>query len=254
MALDSAGRTKEAYVEGLFSSIAPKYDLLNNVLSLCQHTAWRRFAVSKSHLAPGDSALDVCCGTGDFAFELADRVGRTGRVVGVDFSEAMLDLAREKARSRSLEWVEFIPGNACSLPFDDDRFDCATVGFGIRNVASVDDALAEMTRVVKPGGTVICLEISKVKSKLLSLPWRLYFYGLTPYTAQLFGAKRFAYEYLPESVQEFMSREELARRFEKSGLENVEYHDLTFGTVCVHVGTKPHQTANSVPVSKGCEL
>ena len=230
---------KEAYVEDLFSSIAPKYDLLNSVLSMCRHKAWRRFAVSKSDLEPGGSALDVCCGTGDFAFELANRVGEGGRVVGLDFSLPMLDVAKRKARRSGRDWIEFIAGNACGLPFPDGSFDCVTVGFGLRNVADVGVALSEMARVTRPGGRVISLEISRVGSPLLSLPWKLYFYALTPYTAVVFRARRRAYEYLPRSVKGFMSSRQLATEFETCGLNDVSRHALTFGVVCVHVGVKP---------------
>lgn len=233
-----SGRDKEAYIERMFSSIAPKYDLMNSVLSLNMHKAWRRFAVHKSGLCEGGSALDVCCGTGDFAFELAERVGEKGRVVGLDFSAAMIDLAREKARKLNREWVSFVVGNACELPFEDNSYDCVTMGFGLRNVADVSRAISEMARVARPGGKVINLEISKVRSPLLRLPWMLYFYALTPYTATMFGAKREAYEYLPESVKEFISREELSEEFKRAGLRDVRYHDLMFGAVCVHIGTK----------------
>lgn len=232
------GSEKEAYVEHLFSSIAPKYDLMNMILSLARHKAWRRFAVSKSGLAVGGCALDVCCGTGDFAFELVRRVGESGRVIGVDFSQPMVELAIEKAERLKYKNVSFKNANACALPFSDNSFDCVTVGFGLRNVADVSVALAEMTRVVKPGGKVICLEISKVKSPLLSLPWKLYFYALTPYTASLFRARREAYEYLPQSVKEFMSREEMVSQFKAAGLGDISYFNLTFGAVCVHVGSK----------------
>lgn len=233
------GREKEAYVEKMFSAIAPKYDLMNSVLSLTRHKAWRRFAVLKSGLEAGGSALDVCCGTGDFAFELAEQTGETGRVVGLDFSVPMIELAEEKARKLNRDWVSFVVGNACELPFDDNFFDCVTVGFGLRNVSDVAKALSEMARVVRPGGKVINLEISKVRSPLLRLPWKLYFYALTPYTASMFRAKREAYEYLPQSVREFMSREEVSSEFEQAGLCNVCYHDLMFGAVCVHIGVKP---------------
>ncbi|MCE5200591.1 MAG: bifunctional demethylmenaquinone methyltransferase/2-methoxy-6-polyprenyl-1,4-benzoquinol methylase UbiE [Armatimonadota bacterium] len=233
------GAEKEAYVERLFSTIAPKYDLLNSVMSLTRHRAWRRFAVSMSGLQPGDRALDVCCGTGDFAFELARRVGENGGVVGVDFSEPMVELARQKASKLGLSSVSFQTGNACGLPFDDNSFDCVTVGFGLRNVADLPKAVSEMTRVIKPGGRVVCLEISRVRSRVLLLPWKLYFYVLTPYLASFFRAKRSAYEYLPQSVKEFISREELAAEFEKSGLIDVCFHDLMFGAVCIHIGTKP---------------
>lgn len=238
MGKDLAGREKEAYVESLFSSIAPKYDLLNSVLSLTRHKAWRRFAVSRAGLGPGGRALDVCCGTGDFALELANVAGEGGRVVGLDFSLPMVELAREKARRYGRGGVEFLVGNACSLPFERNSFDCATVGFGLRNVADVEAAVSEMARVVRPGGRVVNLEISKVRSRLLVWPWKLYFYALTPYTAAMFRAKRQAYEYLPNSVKTFMSREKMSAVFERCGLADVHYADLMFGAVCVHVGTK----------------
>lgn len=234
---------KEAYIQSLFSSIAPKYDLLNSVLSLTRHKAWRRFAASKSGLAQGDSALDVCCGTGDFACELANKVGRSGSVTGVDFAPPMVELAAKKAKRAGLANVSFQVGNACRLPFGDNSFDCVTVGFGLRNVADLHAAVAEMTRVVKPGGRVVCLEISKVRGRLLSLPWKLYFYVLTPFTASLFRARRSAYEYLPQSVKEFVSREQLAEEFVSCGLRDVSFSDLTFGTVCVHVGVKPGESS-----------
>lgn len=230
---------KEAYIEGLFSSIAPKYDLLNSVLSLNMHKSWRRFAVSKSNLGNGGCALDVCCGTGDFSFELARKVGSQGHVVGVDFSLPMVSIAKRKAEKFGFSNLDFMCGNACKLPFEDNSFDCATVGFGLRNVADLHIAVSEMARVVKPGGTIVNLEISKVKIPVLSWFWKLYFYRLTPYTAQLFHTDRSAYEYLPDSVKNFMSREELASEFEKCGLKDVSFHDLMFGTVCIHIGRKP---------------
>ena len=238
MGREKAGAEKEAYVESLFSSIAGKYDLLNNVLSMTRHKSWRRYAVSISGLRTGGCALDTCCGTGDFSFDLADKVGTGGTVVGVDFSQPMIELAKEKAEQRGINCISFITGNAGKLPFSDNAFDCVTVGFGIRNLADVSAGLKEMTRVVKPGGKVVCLEISKVTSPILSIPWKLWFYVLTPYTAVLFRGRRSAYEYLPQSVKEFMSREELAAEFEKSGLGNVTSRDLMFGAVCIHIGTK----------------
>jgi len=234
-----SGSEKEPSVEALFSAIAPKYDLMNSVLSLGKHKAWRRWAARMSGLGPGGWALDVCCGTGDFALDLARIAGAEGHVIGLDFARPMIDLAKEKAGRKRVANVEFVVGNARSLPFEDNSFDCATVGFGIRNIPDVDEALGEMARVVRPGGKVVCLEISRVRSPILRIPWMLYFYALTPYTALVFRAGRSAYEYLPKSVKEFMSREELAARFEAAGLTDVAYHDMTFGAVCVHIGTKP---------------
>ncbi len=229
---------KEAYVKGLFSAVAGKYDIMNGILSLTRHRAWRKFAVANAALNPGDCALDVCCGTGDFAFQLASAVGENGRVVGTDFSEPMLDIARAKAERHAVRCVEFLLANTCKLPFDDASFDCVTVGFGVRNLADIDAGIAEMTRVLKVGGRLVCLETSEVRSKLLHLPWKFYFHILTPYAATLMGAKKWAYKYLPSSAKKFLTREELALKFEMHGLRDVVAHDLMFGAVCVHLGTK----------------
>lgn len=234
-----SGPEKEAYVKALFSAIAPKYDLMNSVLSLSMHKAWRRRAVAISGLKPGGTALDVCCGTGDFAFDLAKTAGPDGQVTGIDFAEPMIELAKAKAAQGNIRNVDFMVGNASDLPFADESFDCATVGFGIRNVADVDRVLSEMARVTRPGGKVVCLEISQVRSPVLRIPWMLYFCALTPYTARLFRARRSAYEYLPQSVKEFMSREELAQRFSNAGLIDVCFEDMMFGAVCIHSGAKP---------------
>ena len=183
-------------------------------------------------------ALDVCCGTGDFAFELARIVGDEGRVVGTDFSQPMIELARAKADRRAMREIEFLTANTCELPFPDGTFDCVTVGFGLRNLADLDAGLAEIARVLKPGGRLVCLETGEVRSKLIKVPWKLYFRILTPYLAVLMGARKWAYEYLPRSAKGFLSREELASRFEKHGLMDVTVSDLMFGAVCVHIGTK----------------
>ncbi|MCX8053197.1 MAG: bifunctional demethylmenaquinone methyltransferase/2-methoxy-6-polyprenyl-1,4-benzoquinol methylase UbiE [Armatimonadetes bacterium] len=229
---------KEARIERLFSSIAHRYDLINSVLSISRHKAWRRFAVAKSGIGPGGRAVDVCCGTGDFAFELARVVGPTGAVVAVDFSDSMLDVARDKAERLGLAQVEFLRANACDLPFGDGEFDCATVGFGLRNVDCVDTAIREMARVTRSGGKVVSLEIVGIRSSIAVPIWRLFFDVIAPLAACVLRGRREAYEYLSRSVREFISASELTTRFTKCGLAEVSCYNLALGAVCVHVGTK----------------
>ena len=230
------GKDKERYVNRLFASIAPKYDLLNSVISLGNHRRWRRTAVAMSGLGPGGTALDVATGTGDFALDLARAVGERGRVVGADFCEPMLQLARRKLAGRP--GVELVAANAECLPFASDTFDCATIGFALRNVASAAATIGEMARVTRPGGRVVSLEILGPRSRVLAPVWRLYFFRVVPQLAQVLGAERQAYDYLPESVAGFYSRDELAGMFRNCGLGNVVVRDLMFGAVCIHVGIK----------------
>lgn len=231
-----AGSEKERYINQLFGSIAPRYDLLNSVISLGRHRAWRRKAVRMSGLARGGTALDVATGTGDFACELALAAGDGGRVVGADFCEPMLRLARAKLKSQTS--IGLAAANAERLPFASNTFDCATIGFALRNVASVSSTIAEMSRVIKPGGRVISLEIVRPGSGAFGALWRLYFFRIMPKIAQAFGGKREPYSYLPDSVARFYSREELAGIFEDCGLVDVHFFSLMLGTVCIHIGTK----------------
>jgi demethylmenaquinone methyltransferase / 2-methoxy-6-polyprenyl-1,4-benzoquinol methylase len=229
---------KEALVESVFSSIVPRYDLLNAALSLGMHAAWRRFAVSKLNLGIGAAALDVCCGTGDLAFEMARSVGESGRVVGIDFSVPMIEEAVRKSSLRRRGHAAFCAGKADELPFADGVFDGAGIAFGLRNVPDVGAALSEMARVVRPGGRVVSLEIVGVKSGLAGVPWRLYFHVIAPRVARILGGRRQAYDYLSQSVAEFMSASELVDQFRGCGLRDVVSYPLVMGGVCVHVGVR----------------
>ncbi len=231
-----AGSEKERYVNRLFAAIAPKYDLLNSVISLGRHKKWRRTAVAMLELCPGDSAIDVATGTGDFAIDLARAVKESGRVVASDFCRPMLDLAAPKVAP--YEAIELVEANAEHLPFEPDTFDCATIGFALRNVASVPATIAEMTRVTKPGGRVVSLEMVRPTRLVITPLWRLYFFKIMPKIAQAFGAEREPYDYLPQSVARFHSREELAEVFRECGLVQVTSRALMLGLVCIHMGIK----------------
>src|SRR3954447_16203344 len=167
-------------VNRMFDRVASNYDALNSVMTAGLHHRWRERAAAKAGLAAGDSALDVCCGTGDLALELARRVMPGGHVVGSDFSEPMLDLAREKAAQRNSAGVRFEWADALQLPYDAGRFDAVTVGFGARNLADLDRGLAEMTRVLRPGGRLVILEITQPTRPPLSTFFSLWFDRIVP--------------------------------------------------------------------------
>lgn len=151
MSQTSSSETKEQFVHAVFESIAPKYDMMNDLLSFRRHKAWRKFTMAKMNMSPGDTALDLCCGTCDWTISMAEASG--GPIIGLDFSERMLEFGRRKVKERGLESrITLVQGNAMELPFDDNRFDYVTIGFGLRNVPDIHQVLREMRRVVKPGG------------------------------------------------------------------------------------------------------
>lgn len=225
----------------MFAQIAGRYDLMNSLMSLRLHRRWRRRAVSLANLRPGDIALDVCCGTGDFALDLAQVVGHSGRVVGIDFCEPMLRLARTKADRRNATHIKLALGDALSLPLPSNSVRCATVGWGIRNVQDIPQAFREMTRVVEPGGSVICLDMAKPRNRLLAGMYNTLFYHALPIVGGLLSRKD-AYTYLPNSVTNFPERDALADIMRGVGLMDVQVKDLAFGAICIHHGVKPCPT------------
>jgi demethylmenaquinone methyltransferase / 2-methoxy-6-polyprenyl-1,4-benzoquinol methylase len=242
-----APEEKHGYVRAMFDAIAPKYDLLNAVLSAQLHHGWRRFAATQAALKPGDAALDICTGTGDFAFELARRVGATGRVIGADFSAPMVAYGEEKRRKRPLPQVRMMLADAQNLPFPDNSFDAVTVGFGIRNVADRPRGFAEMARVTRPGGRVVVLEFNQPPNRAFAALYHWYSFRVLPVIGGVISGKRAAYEYLPSSVAAFPSRDELADELRAVGLTDVRYHDLMLGIAVVHCGTKPPEQENRKP-------
>ncbi|WP_406676147.1 bifunctional demethylmenaquinone methyltransferase/2-methoxy-6-polyprenyl-1,4-benzoquinol methylase UbiE [Moorella sp. ACPs] len=231
--------TKEEYVRGIFNNIAPRYDLLNTILSFNCDRGWRRFTVAQAGLAPGNKALDVCCGTGMLSLELARAVAPGGQVVGLDFAPGMLEVARRRlAASPYGRLVQLVEGNAMDLPFPDNTFDCATIAFGLRNLPDIKGGLAEMRRVVRPGGRVVSLELAKPTWPLFKQLYYLYFDHLVPLIGRLGVGMDGPYSYLPRSLKGYPHQEEILQYFRDLGLDRARYYELTGGIVTVHVGIK----------------
>jgi demethylmenaquinone methyltransferase/2-methoxy-6-polyprenyl-1,4-benzoquinol methylase len=222
----------EPQVRAMFDRISGFYDVMNSVMTAGLHHRWRARAADLAALGPGDSALDVACGTGDLAIELARRVGTGGEVIGSDFSEEMLERARAKAPGLAWEW-----GNALELPYASGRFDAATVGFGARNFSDLERGLAEMARVVKPGGRVVVLEITTPRKPPLSTFYRVWFDHVVPLIGRLTGEQE-AYTYLPSSVRRFPGPEGLAAAMQGAGLSDIRWILTAGGIIALHVGTK----------------
>jgi len=223
----------------MFDRIAGRYDLLNSVMTAGLHHSWRVRAADRAEVGPGDAVLDVCCGTGDLAFELAGRVAPAGHVVGCDFSEQMLDLAREKAATRGAT-VRFEWADALQLPYDAGRFDAVTVGFGVRNFADRDRGLREMARVLKPGGRLVVLEFTAPTRPPFSTFYSLWFDRIVPILGRLTSDPG-AYAYLAESVHSFPDPPGLAARMAAAGIEQIRYTVLAGGIVTIHSGVRGAQ-------------
>ena len=225
----------ESQVRSMFDRIAGSYDLMNTLMSAGLHHRWRQRAADLARLGPGDRALDVCCGTGDLALELKRRVGASGEVIGLDFSEPMLERAREKSQGLGID-VAYRNGNALQLPFANASFDAAGVGFGVRNLVDLRRGIAEMARVVRPGGRVVLLEITAPMRPPLSWFYSLWFFRLVPLLGALAGQGD-AYSYLPESVRNFPAAPALAKLMDDLGLREISYVLLAGGIIAIHAAT-----------------
>lgn len=220
-------------VAAMFDAIAPVYDRLNTIMTAGLDGRWRRAAVDATAVGPGSAALDVACGTGKLASALARRVGPSGRVVGVDLAPAMIDLAA--TASADTPWLEFRVADALELPFDAGTFDAATIAFGLRNLPDFEAGFREMARVVRPGGWVVCLELSVPRPAWWGRTYHAVFRAFAPLAGSAFG-RRSAYEYLPASLDGFPRPGRLARTMREAGLVDVSFRRLALGAVALHRG------------------
>lgn len=234
----AGGAEKRAYVKQIFSEIAPRYDLINHLLSLNIDRGWRRKAISQLGVARDQSGryLDLCSGTMDVATEISTLPGFRGVVIGADFAEPMLRAGLDKARAGK---VSPVTADAVQLPLASGQLAGAIVAFGIRNVAGLDAALREAFRVLAPGGRFVILEFSTPRMRALRVVYQTYFHHVLPAIGRLISGHRTAYQYLPRSVANFPVEEELARRMRDAGFEKVSWSSLSFGVAAIHVGERP---------------
>lgn len=228
---------KRTRVRRMFAAIAPSYDLNNRLHSLWQDQRWRRTAARLSELRPGETVVDVACGTGDLS--LAFAAAGADCVIGVDFTHEMLPLARSKAAEAGERRCRFIDGDAMALPLADQCADVVSIAFGIRNVARPEVALGEFRRILRPGGRAVILEFSLPTNPILRALYNFYFRRILPHTATLLSGDRTgAYRYLPESVNTFLGREQMMRMMGDAGFTAVRQHPLTFGVCVCYVGMR----------------
>lgn len=226
-------------IRDMFDAIAPRYDLLNRILSLGIDRRWRTFAVSQLEVPAGGRVLDVATGTGDLALEIATRTDKTIRIVGSDLTQGMLVVGRDKvAASRYHDRITLVSAPCESLPHPDCSFDGVTIAFGIRNVVDRAAGLLEMCRILKPGGRAVVLEFSTPTNPLFRAVYLFYFHRVLPFLGGLLS-KRSAYRYLPDSVMEFPDRQTFKQMMTTAGFEKLRHYDLTGGIATVYVGDRP---------------
>ncbi len=229
---------KSAYVREMFATIAPRYDRTNRIISAGLDEGWRKRAIALLRAPRGGQIVDVCCGTGDIVFHLL-RTDPTLRLTGVDFCEPMLAQARERSAREGGAGTKFLEGDVMALPFADNSFDGATMGFAMRNVAGIDATLREIRRVLKPGARFVNLDMSKAPNAVWKACFDLYFYGIVPLIGGIVSGSRAAYTYLPNSLTHHPDAEALRDRFTSAGFANAAFVRLMGGAVAIHYGDAP---------------
>ncbi len=227
-------------VADVFHSVAGKYDIMNDLLSMGVHRIWKRFTIQVSGVRAGNQVLDVAGGTGDLTRYFSRLVGPTGKVILSDINSSMLDMGRDRLTDQGYTGnVEYVQANAECLPFADNSFDCITIAFGLRNVTDKNAALRSLTRVLKPGGRLLVLEFSKPGNPLLSKIYDTYSFNILPKLGKLVANDSESYQYLAESIRMHPDQETLKGMMEDAGLTQCKYHNMTGGIVALHRGVKP---------------
>jgi demethylmenaquinone methyltransferase/2-methoxy-6-polyprenyl-1,4-benzoquinol methylase len=231
------GEQRAAKVGELFASIATRYDLINDIQSFGMHRLWKRRVLRLAHAHPGERALDLCCGTGDLALALAKQ---GAEVTGLDFSEPMLQVAREKSKFIDQNSkIDFVCGDAQRIPFPDDTFDILTIGYGLRNLSDLDAGLRDMLRVTKPGGRLVALEFAKPDNSA----WRAIYFGylkiFLPIFGKIFCGNAAAYAYILESVKHYPAQQAVAAKMRELGWQNVRVINLMGGIMSIHYAERP---------------
>lgn len=232
-AYELSGDAKREAVRELFGQIAPRYDLLNRIMSVRGDLKWRRLAVASIAPQPGETALDLCCGTGDFLPILRHAIGPEGKLFGADFCLPMLS----RAETKDGHGADLILADATRLPFPDSAFDVVTVGWGIRNVPDMDQAHSEIARILRPGGRFVSLDMSRPENRVIEWGGRLASSKILPFLGSLFGMKN-AYSYLQKSTERFATRQEIKASMERAGIAQVSWRNLALGAICMHMGVK----------------
>lgn len=229
-------KVPEKDVQTTFDHIAGNYDKLNSIMSLGTHQKWRQQATRKLKVNP-DKVLDLCCGTADWTITLAKRYPHA-EIIGMDFSQEMLKIAQQKVSDAKVQNIILESGDAMNLRYPDNSFDAVTIGFGLRNVPDANQVLAEIYRVLKPGGQMICLEAFKVETPIVKIGWRLYFNRLMPIMGKIFAKSKPEYQYLDDSVNKFVSIKHLAEMMQENGFHDIEVDNLMMKAAAIHSALK----------------
>ena len=232
---DKVGR-----VAGVFHSVAAKYDVMNDLMSMGIHRLWKRQTIEMSGVRTGHKVLDLAGGTGDLTFKFSEIVGPEGQVILADINDSMIKVGRDKLIDKGVVGnVNYVQANAESLPFPDNTFDCITIAFGLRNVTDKQAALESMARVLKPGGRLLVLEFSKTDNPMLTKVYDTYSFNILPKIGKLIADDEESYRYLAESIRMHPDQETLKGMMEQAGLVNCRFHNMTGGIVALHFGMKP---------------